>query len=152
MMLKSARNHATIRSGGGAFGSSGSSTPADRISQLYPTDRSMLTRIATLVIASTLAAPGCTRKEADVPTYQLVDGTPPFWTMTPDDVAIVATRYCENGGIELAQREMPSIGHDTLDGERYWSVLYHGLTRIPGDHFMLLINDATGVIEYVPGE
>ncbi|MDM4015149.1 hypothetical protein [Roseiconus lacunae] len=99
------------------------------------------------LLASTI---GCERRPR-IPTYQLVDNVPILTSRTADDAILLASDYCEENGIDLRQREMPAISYDTLDGVGYWCVLYHGLTRKPGDHFMLLIRDTTGEIEYVPG-
>lgn len=105
----------------------------------------------TLLILGVLAAMiGCDRRPP-VPTYQTVDDAPIFATRSADDAILLAADYCKQNGIDLRHREMPVMSYDTLDGVGYWCVLYHGLTRVPGDHFMLLITDGTGEIEYVPG-
>lgn len=95
---------------------------------------------------------GCDSAERCVPAYEFVDAPPSHWTMSPDDAVLVATEYCVRDGIELAAHSKPRITCDFLDGDRFWCILYDGLTRIPGDHFILLINDETGAVEYVAGE
>ncbi len=102
--------------------------------------------IFVILIALSL---GCSRS---VPPYDLVEGPKEKWTMSPDNAVLAATEYCEVNEIDLTIYTVPRVGCDSLDGERYWSLLYDGFSRIDGDHFMLLINDETGAIEYVAGE
>ena len=102
------------------------------------------------ILCLLVAVIGCGQRPR-IPTYQFVDDVPIFTSRSADDAILLANDYCEENGIDLSQREMPVMSYDALDGVGYWCVLYHGLTRIPGDHFMLLIQDASGEIEYVPG-
>jgi len=95
---------------------------------------------------------GCDAPGRSVPAYDLVEGPCSSWSMSPDDVVLTATEYCDRKNINLSAYSVPRMTCDSLDGERFWSILYDGLTRTPGDHFMLLLNDETGVVEYIPGE
>lgn len=95
---------------------------------------------------------GCNRTERSVPAYDLVEGTPANWTMSPDEAVLAATNFCERDGINLSAYDTPRIVCDSLDGSRFWCLLYDGVAQIPGNHFMLLLNDETGEVEFVPGE
>ncbi|MFG0254076.1 MAG: hypothetical protein ACF787_03100 [Rhodopirellula sp. JB053] len=104
----------------------------------------------TLLISISLGV-GC-KTERPIPHYDLVDGPPSNWAMSADDAVLAATDYCVRDGIDLSVHSSPRIVCDSLDGDRFWCIAYDGFTRIPGDHFMLLINDETGAVEYVAGE
>lgn len=85
--------------------------------------------------------------------YDMVDPVPVGWRMSPDEVVLVATRYCEDRGMTAHIRQgPPAIVVDVYEGERYWSLGYHQNSTYPGDHFGLTINDTTGIIEYDAGE
>ena len=117
----------------------------------YPYRMLSMQRLTLSVVCLFVAMIGCDQRPR-VPAYQFVDDVPVLTSRSADDAILLATDYCKQNDIDLHQREMPVMTYDTLDGVGYWCVLYHGLTRIPGDHFMLLIVDETGEIEYVPGE
>ena len=117
----------------------------------YPNEMSLVARLSLLIFALLVASIGCDRSPR-VPPYQFIDDAPIFTSRSADDAILLATDYCKRNGIKLENRRMPVMSYDSLDGVGYWCVLYHGMTRTPGDHFMLLIEDASGEIEYVPGE
>ena len=96
--------------------------------------------------------PGCDASPRSVQEYNLVEGPPSGWSMSPDDAILAAMEFCEREGIDLSAHNVPRMTCNTLDRDRLWCILYDGRRRIPGDHFMLLLNDDTGAVEYVPGE
>ncbi|TWU05414.1 hypothetical protein [Allorhodopirellula heiligendammensis] len=108
--------------------------------------------IVLIVLVSIPFAFGCNRDKRSVPAYDLVEGPPSNWAMSPDDAVLAATDYCVHDGIDLSVHSTPRISCDSLDGERFWCILYDGFSRIPGDHFMLMINDETGDVECIAGE
>ena len=112
-----------------------------------------MNRPAKLIAIVTLfGLQGCERSEP-VPKYDMVDTVPTGWNMSPDEVVVAATRYCEEIGMtDHIRQGPPAIVVDVYEGKRYWSLGYHQNSRFPGDHFMLTINDSTGDIEYVAGE
>lgn len=104
-----------------------------------------------LILGLIVASVGC-EGNARVPPYQLIDGVPLLTSRSADNAILLATDFCKQNSINLDNRGMPVMSYDSLDGVGYWFVLYRGLTRTPGDHFMLVITDTTGEIEFVPGE
>lgn len=87
-----------------------------------------------------------------IPPYDIIDVVPVGWRMTPDEVVLAATSYCENVGMTAHIRlGPPTIVVDEYEGQRFWSLGYHQHSKMPGDHFSILINDSTGEIEYEPG-
>ncbi len=95
---------------------------------------------------------GCTNEVKTTPSFSLSTPAPVEWDMSPTDAVNVATQYAADNGISLDAYDEPRVSGDVFEGERFWAVLYDGKTRMPGNHFMLLINDDTRAIEYVPGE
>lgn len=84
--------------------------------------------------------------------YDMVDEVPIDWNLTPQQVTVAATEYCERTGVDCARLGPPSIVVDIQDGQRFWCLGYHANSRVHGDHFMLIVNDHTGAIEWVGGE
>ncbi len=95
---------------------------------------------------------GCANEAGTFPRFSLPTPAPKDWDMSPTDAVVVAMRYTADNEIPLREYGVPRVSSDVFEGERFWAVLYSGRFRIPGDHFMLLINDATKAVEYLPGE
>ena len=112
----------------------------------------MLTRIAILVTVLHLLGCGPDTLSPRTPVFDLVEPVPDGYNLAADEAVRAANSYCRNEGISLPAYETPSVSCDSLDGDRFWAILYQGVTPIPGNHFMLLLNDATREIEYVAGE
>ncbi|WP_442511701.1 hypothetical protein SH528x_003412 [Novipirellula sp. SH528] len=112
----------------------------------------MREHIAVVFLIAILLSFGCSPAQRTIPQYDLVDIVPESWTMSPDEAVLAATEYCAANQIDLSRHGIPRLGCDSLDGERLWSFLYDGVTQMVGNHFMLLLNDETGAIEYVAGE
>ena len=118
----------------------------------YPTE-SMAFRTTMLVMLMVLMSCGCSDPvDRTIASFDLVGDVPDHWTLAVDDVIDTSTKYCSRKRIDLSNYQIPSISCDTLDGDRFWAILYQGVTPMPGNHFMLLLNDATLEIEYVAGE
>lgn len=110
----------------------------------------LATTLMALVIV--LGIEGCGRS-TPVPEYDMVDPAPVGWRMSPDEVVVAATRYCEDAGMtDHIRQGPPSIVVHVYEGERYWSLGYHQNSRYHGDHFMLTLNDSTEQIEFLGGE
>ncbi len=112
----------------------------------------MLQTIPKVIAFSCVLTLGCTSKIDSPPAYSLSTPAPVDWDMSPTDAVNIATRYATDNRIPLGEYGVPGISTEILRGERIWAVLYFGKSRIIGDHFMLLINDDTRAVEYVPGE
>lgn len=106
--------------------------------------------IAAVVVM--LAMQGCGRSKP-IPEFEMLVPVPVGWRMTPEEAVLAATSYCEGLGMtDHIRQGPPALIVDEFEGQRYWSLGYHKNSKMPGDHFGLLINDATGMIEYEPGE
>lgn len=112
----------------------------------------MKSRVLVVAAVAMLSIQSCGRSKP-IPEFEMLDPVPVGWRMTPEEVVSAATSYCE--GLSMTdhiRQGPPTVIVDEFEGQRYWSLGYHKNSRMPGDHFGLLINDATGMIEYEPGE
>jgi len=108
--------------------------------------------IVRIICILALLACGCKPSGVAVPSYDLVETPPVMTCLSADDAILAATQYCHDNNIDLRFRPMPRLSHDTLDENGYWYVLYMGETHAVGSDFGLMIDDSTGVVEYMPGE
>jgi hypothetical protein len=58
-----------------------------------------------------------------------------------------ATTHAEHEGWNLGDYEEPTASLDA----GFWTVDFAGREPRPGNHFLVLVNDATGETELVPG-
>jgi hypothetical protein len=124
-----------------------SDLPPDTLAELM-----MRQRIWKLIAFCCVLTLGCRNEVKTTPSFSLSAPAPVDWDMSPTDAVNVATRYAADNDIPLDAYDEPSVSGDVFEGDRFWAVLYQGKTRMPGNHFMLLINDETRTVEYIPGE
>lgn len=112
----------------------------------------MNSRVLVSAAVVMFAMQGCGPSKP-IPEFEMLDPVPVGWRMTPEEVVLAATSYCEGLGItDHVRQGPPTLIVDEFEGQRYWSLGYYKNSTMPGDHFGLLLNDATGIIEYEPGE
>lgn len=108
--------------------------------------------VLNLIATCCFAILGCASESERPPSFSLSSPAPRDWDMSPADAVLAAMRFASANEIPLSEYGEPRVSSDVFEGDRFWAVLYDGKSRIPGDHFMLLINDTTKAIEYIPGE
>lgn len=95
---------------------------------------------------------GCVKQSETLPPISHSTPAPKDWALSPADAVLVAIDYASQHEIPLREYGNPSATHVVREGERFWVVLFEGKSGTPGDHFTLLIHDATEAVEYVAGE
>ena len=71
--------------------------------------------------------------------------------LTPRDAIRISKDFAAARGIDLADYELTRVSYSTGRGSEEWWVLYDGIDPIPGNHFGLKIDDATGDVELFGG-
>ncbi|TWU05384.1 hypothetical protein Poly21_57130 [Allorhodopirellula heiligendammensis] len=127
-----------------------STRPADGQRYLTETMAVHTPLLVSFVIATLCGCSGTV--DRSIASYDLVGDVPRHWSLTVDAAIDTSTAYCSRNGIDLSRYQIPSVSCDTLDGDRFWAILYQGVTPMPGNYIMLLLNDDTLEIEYVAGE
>jgi len=73
-------------------------------------------------------------------------------TMTKADVVAIANAEASRQGYDLEEYETPRAEYEFTANDQTWSVFYEGKEKVPGNHFLIIINDRTGNCQLMRGE
>jgi hypothetical protein len=91
--------------------------------------------------------------------YDLVDLTPTNhdWRpaaahLTLGQAAHIAEVAALKQGVSLANFLAPRFHYTPGTEHPYWAVFYEGKSGVLGDHFLVSVDDQTGIATFMPGE
>jgi hypothetical protein len=82
----------------------------------------------------------------------LVSGCAHLQQMTKSDVVRVANQAAEVAGYHLTDYKEPQVHFEFTDKNHTWTVFYDGKVLVPGNHFLVLVNDRTKTARVMAGE
>ena len=59
--------------------------------------------------------------------------------------------YLRSRDVKLGDFIGPTVFHRCYEQGCYWAFVYKGVERVPGNHFMIVVDDPTGTVEWVGG-
>ncbi len=72
--------------------------------------------------------------------------------MTRSQVAHVAGKAAATAGFRLADYREPDVRRGADGARPTWTVFYEGNVPLPGNHFLVLVDDSTGSTQVMQGE
>ena len=79
-------------------------------------------------------------------------GRPAGAKLTRGDALDLGRNAAWNAGYLLSRYHVPEIYYEPRDGKPTWIVFFNGIAELPGNHFIVLLDDQTRVATVVPGE
>jgi hypothetical protein len=76
-------------------------------------------------------------------------GATPRPRLTMPEVEKIVVEALQIRGTDLARYRSPSIRYDAEAGA--WWLFYNGVVPMPGNHFVVRVNDETGETSFMPG-
>ena len=73
-------------------------------------------------------------------------------TLKEAGVIKLSNAAAQKKGYRLADYGPPKAHYEYVHKDGSWSVFYEGKRRLPGNHFIVVIQDKTQKVELMPGE
>jgi hypothetical protein len=86
-----------------------------------------------------------------MPAVLLLSGCAHTPRMTQPEVVRVAGQAGEAVGYSLTHYKEPEAHFEFTDKDRTWSVFYEGRELLPGNHFLVVIDDRTKATKVIDG-
>jgi hypothetical protein len=71
--------------------------------------------------------------------------------MTQAEVVRAAAQSGKGAGYNLADYKEPDVHFEFTDKDQTWSVFYEGRVALPGNHFLVVVDDKTATTRVAPG-
>jgi hypothetical protein len=102
------------------------------------------------LVAALAILTGCTRPaHTDLPAS---DVRPDGAHLTPSQVISIAKHTAETKGIHLTNYKEPEAHYEFTKKDKTWSVFFDGKVPMPGNHFLVWIDDQTQKAQLMPGD
>ncbi|MDA8099259.1 MAG: hypothetical protein M0042_06505 [Nitrospiraceae bacterium] len=118
---------------------------------ILPDNKSTLViAIAVFVAAILFSTFGPKRATHEVNTAGVHESTQR--NLSPEQAISLANQEAVRKGFDLSQYEKPRADYEILKKDKTWTVSYEGKKKLPGNHFLVWVNDQTGECKLMPGE
>jgi hypothetical protein len=87
-----------------------------------------------------------------VVTVMLLAGCSHSSKMSQEDVVRLANRAAADAGYKLTDYKAPEARYEFTKKDKTWSVFFDGKAPMPGNHFLVCVDDKTGKTQVMPGE
>ena len=71
--------------------------------------------------------------------------------LSKDEAVELQMTYVRSHNVKLADFIGPTVFHRCNEQRCYWGFFYNGVESVPGNHFMIVVDDPTGTVEWVGG-
>ena len=71
--------------------------------------------------------------------------------LTEADARKLQAEFIAGRKMDVKAYSTPKVSHECLERGCYWTFFYNGIRPMPGNHFMLLVGDPSGLVELLPG-